>query len=296
MGGDSSEREISLLSGKAIAGALRSNGLKVVEIGEKEPVEEGIAQNPIDVAFIALHGRKGEDGGIQQFLEDREIPYTGSGVQASRLAFDKIETKKFLQKKRILTPPFKALCGKIEKDFIVESFPVVVKPSREGSSYGLTIVHTQEQLQEAIEFALSFDEKILIEDFIKGRELTVGILGGEALPPLEIRPKSGLYDYYSKYTAGATTYLVPAPIESSQTKKLKEIAEKVYFESGCRDFSRIDFMISDVGQVHVLEINTIPGFTQTSLLPKAAKAVGIEFDQLCWTILQSALKRNQVCH
>lgn len=291
MGGDSSEREISLRSGKAIAGALRRGGIEVIEIGEKEPVEEGVIAHSFDRAFIALHGRKGEDGQIQAFLEKQGIPYTGSGVAASRLAMDKVASKKKCIEMQFLTPHFEVFCVKIGQVPEVQQFPVIVKPSREGSSYGLEVVQNEAELKKAVENASAFDSEVLIEKHIAGREITVGILGETALPPVEIRPKSGLYDFYSKYTTGATQYLVPAPIETSLTTKIQDIALKIFRLFDCRDFSRVDFILDREGDPYFLEVNTIPGFTETSLLPKAAHAAGIGFDALCLKILECAFNR-----
>lgn len=292
MGGDSTEREISLLSGKAISSALRSSGVDVVEIGENEPLVEGVCENQIDIAFIALHGRVGEDGSIQQFLQEEGISYTGSGVAASKLAFDKIKTKKFLQENHFLTPPFEVICATIDKEIQPEQFPVVVKPAKEGSSFGVSVVHSQADLPIAIEEAFKFDQEILVESFIAGQECTVGILGECALPVVQIKPKSGVYDFQSKYTVGATEYQVLTPIGNSLSKKLQDVALKVHFGLGCRDLSRVDFIIDKNGNPTVLEVNTIPGFTQTSLLPKAAKAAGIEFEELCLRILELAQCRK----
>lgn len=292
MGGSSSERHISIRSGKAISQALQSAGVNVIEIGEKgENIPKEILAQEIDVAFIALHGKEGEDGVIQKFLEDHRIPYTGSGVAASQLAMNKIFSKKKLQEYSILTPRFQIRCAKTKEPLSIEAFPVVVKPSCEGSSFGVSVVRSKEELPEAVKKAFSFDDSILIEEFIQGRELTVGILGNDALPPLEIKPKSGIYDFHSKYTVGATEYLVPAPIPKKVAEEVQKIALKVHQLFGCRDISRVDFILDSSHNPYVLEINTIPGFTQTSLLPKSALAIGIRFEELCLRILELAMKR-----
>ncbi len=294
MGGDSSEREISLRSGKAIAEALRSSGVNVVEIGEKGDIYEQTLSEGIDLAFIALHGKEGEDGTIQRFLEEHQITYTGSGVESSQLAMDKVLSKKKLKENGFLTPLFEVFCGKMDRNLRVEKFPVVVKPSAEGSSFGISVVQNESDLPQAMKKAFSFDENILVEEFVSGREITVGILGDQVLPPLEIKPKSGIYDFYSKYTVGATEYIVPAPLKESVSKALKEIALEVHTLFGCRDFSRVDFILDRSDNAFVLELNTIPGFTQTSLLPKSAQAIGIAFEQLCFRILEMAARRNGI--
>lgn len=291
MGGDSTEREISLRSGKAIAAALRSQGLLVVEIGEKEPVREGVLASSIDAAFIALHGKNGEDGTIQQFLEDQRIPYTGSGVAASRLAIDKIRAKETFMSHGIPTPAFQVLTKHSRLKISIRKFPVVVKPARQGSSIGVTVVRDKKDLNRAIEEALSYDEEVLIEEFIQGRELTVGVLGENPLPVVEIRPKTGVYDFTSKYTAGMTEYLAPAPLDEKTSHAIRQAGLAAHQALGCRDLSRTDILLSSDGKFFVLEVNTIPGFTQTSLLPKAARASGITFEQLCVLILEMAAKR-----
>lgn len=291
LGGDSSEREISIRSGKAISKALQSQGVKVVEIGEKEPVREGVLAGSIDAAFIALHGKNGEDGAIQQFLEDQRIPYTGSGVAASRLAIDKIKSKETFLKNGLPTPSFAFFLKKGKKKPAAKNFPVVVKPSRQGSSIGITIVRRSEDFEKAVAAAFSFDDEILVEEFVAGRELTVGVLGDEALPVIEIRPDSGVYDFTSKYTVGKTQYLVPAPIEEKTAAAVRAAGLAAHQVLGCRDLSRADILLGSDGKFHVLEVNTIPGFTETSLLPKAAKAAGISFEQLCLKILEMAVCR-----
>lgn len=292
LGGDSSEREISIRSGKAIAAALRSQGIDIVEIGEKEPVREGVLTSSIDVAFIALHGKGGEDGTIQQFLEDQAIPYTGTGVEASRLAIDKIRSKQTFIKKKVTTPRFDTVTSANASRIRVKQFPVVIKPSRQGSSIGVTIVRQVEELPRAIETALQYDTEVLVEEFVSGRELTVGILGDQPLPVVEIRPKSGIYDYTSKYTVGMTEYLVPAPLVAEEAARLARLGLQAHRALGCRDLSRVDILLDAKGGAWVLEVNTIPGFTQTSLLPKAAAAAGISFEKLCWNILELAALRG----
>jgi len=297
MGGWSDEREVSLKTGQAIAGALKSKGWQVIELDVDRAICEKIRDEDIDAAFLALHGRFGEDGTVQGMLEMMGIPYTGSGVLASSLAINKVFAKIVLQNSQIPTPPFAVL---EERDEMVSDspfgYPVVVKPSSQGSTIGTYIVKSRSELIPAISDAFKFDHQILLEAFIPGRELTVGILGAEALPVLEIVPRSGFYDFHAKYTQGETEYLCPAPMDNDLSEKIRELALNAHRALGCRDFSRVDFRLREDCQPFCLEINTIPGMTDTSLLPKAARIQGIEFPDLVERILLMALfrDRNQV--
>ena len=297
MGGWSDERDVSLKTGQAIAGALKSKGWLVIELDVDRAICERIKDENIDAAFLALHGRFGEDGTVQGMLEMMGIPYTGSGVLASSLAINKVFAKIVLQNSQIPTPPFAVL---EERDEMVSDspfgYPVVVKPSSQGSTIGTYIVKSRSELIPAISDAFKFDNQILMEAFIPGRELTVGILGEEALPVLEIVPHSGFYDFHAKYTHGETEYLCPAPMENDLSEKIRELALNAHRALGCRDFSRVDFRLREDGRPFCLEINTIPGMTDTSLLPKAARIQGIEFPDLVERILLMALfrDRNQV--
>ncbi len=293
MGGFSSEREISMRSGRRVAIALRSIGYCVEEVDVRN--EQFEISKKVDVVFIALHGTGGEDGVVQSILEKQGIVFTGSGSQASHLAFDKVAAKKIFREHGLFTPrdvvwDKKQFDGAKLKSKL--DYPVVVKPSRQGSSIGIQIVEREEQLESALQEAFEKDSVVLIEEFIEGRELTVGILGEEALPVIEIRPKSGWFDYHNKYTEGATDELVPAPIGSSLRQHVQTQALKAHRILGCRDMSRVDFRVDCQGQTYLLEVNTIPGLTDTSLLPKAAAARGITFPNLCLALVECALNRK----
>ncbi len=296
MGGPSAEREISLKSGKAVLKSLKALNLDVVEIdiqtdGSQENINL-IRSLAIDCAFLTLHGRFGEDGQLQAILEELGIPYTGSGKFASRLAMDKISSRKILEVYGLSVPRFQIAEKKsCNTDSIINSeliFPLVVKPAMQGSSIGLSIVDSKNDLAPAIKLAFEFDDKILIEEYIKGRELTVGILDNRALPAIEIVPKKRFFDYEAKYSAGLTEYIVPAQLPQEIVNKIESAALKVHHLLGCYAYSRIDIILNQENVPFILEANTIPGFTQTSLYPKAAKVAGIEFGQLCLELIRLA--------
>ncbi len=290
MGGYSSEREISLKSGTAVAEALKRQGGEVVAIDitvkDKEKITSLIRSYSLDVAFITLHGRLGEDGAIQSILEELGVPYTGSGVEASRLALDKVLAQDLFLKSGIQVPAHISLYKQETAHHAglvggIDFYPVVVKPAREGSSIGISLVRGPEGLTEALQKAWKYDDKVLIEQYIPGRELTVGILGDEALAPIEIRPKAEFFDFKAKYNSGTTEYIVPAQIPQDISQRVRQTALQAHRALGCADLSRVDFILAENGAYYVLEVNTIPGFTSTSLLPKAAKVMGIDFDRLC---------------
>ncbi|MGM0501655.1 MAG: D-alanine--D-alanine ligase family protein [Bacillota bacterium] len=300
-GGKSAERKISLKTGKAIITALEKKGYQVVDIDPKDNLHQQLADNQIDVAFIALHGRYGEDGTIQGFLEIEETPYTGSGVLGSALAMDKIRSKRIFEQAGLKTPKFIAF-NQIEyqqqgfkvKTAVKEklSFPVVVKPALEGSSLGLSIIKSEDQLLAAVEEAFNYDQQILIEEYIPGKEITVGLLGTEeleVLPVIEIRPKDGVYDYEAKYTKGATEFVIPAELDQTVYEKAQDLALQAHQALGCRGVSRVDLRVTPQGEVHILEVNTIPGMTETSLLPQAAAEKGLPFPELVEQILKLAV-------
>ncbi len=304
MGGNSSEREISLKSGKAVAQALKAEGAKVKEIVLEDCIPSSVkaileAAN-VDVVFIALHGRFGEDGGIQAILEEEGIPYTGSGVEASRLAIDKAAAQEIFISQNIPVPKFATLHkGEFfdnEGPLGMLSWPLVVKPAREGSSIGITLVEKEKEFRMALDQAFRYDETVLVEEYIKGRELTVGVLDGEPLPIVEIKPKHKFFDFVAKYEKGQTEYIVPAVLPSSITQKVEEAGVRAYEVLGCRHFARTDIILDEQNQPFVLEVNTIPGFTATSLLPKAAAAKGINFSRLCLKLAELAYgtKKNTI--
>lgn len=331
LGGTSPERDVSIISGKYVTQGLREAGyivkpidpalginqpddeekLFISAIRETPPTEEELARfsnrnviecinshllDDVDVVFIVLHGKWGEDGTVQALLDLRGKKYTGSGVLASAIGIDKNMSKVVFKHYGVQTPDWfvvkknridiNEIRQKIEKTF---SYPCVVKPNDQGSTVGLTIVHCPEEIEPAIELAFKYSDLVLVEDFIDGKELTVGILGNLALPVIEIIPKGGIYDYYHKYTKGATEYIVPAQIPDEWTEKLKEQSIIAFESIGCKGFARVDFRVTEKGEIYCLEINTIPGMTGTSLVPKAAKAAGIEFPELVDRIVKIAL-------
>lgn len=289
MGGPSAERDVSLRSGKAIMEALLSKGYDAIPLEVWLPTREYLKSAEIGVAFIALHGTFGEDGQIQAILDALKIPYTGSKTKASRLGMDKAASRKYFKGVDLDVPAYsvvrrrKAPCLEFE-------LPVVVKPSAQGSSVGVSIVDKDEDLRGAVDEAFRFDEEVLIEEFLNGREITVGILDDKALPVIGVVPKRRYYDEVAKYTAGMTEYLVPAPISRRESVIAQEAALKAHKCLGCRSFSRVDMILSNESRPVILEVNTIPGMTQLSLLPKAAAAAGIDFAQLCERMLESAFR------
>jgi D-alanine-D-alanine ligase len=258
-----------------------------------DDVCDKLRSNKVDVAFIALHGQFGEDGTVQKMLEEMRLPYTGSGEAASRLALDKIESKAEFVRSGIRSPRYVVF----EKDgYKVEDahklgLPVVVKPHLEGSSIGLSVVRDREGLDSAVAKAFEYGSRVLVEEYIKGRELTVGILGDKPLPVIEIVTKGNVYDYKAKYADPETKYLVPAPIDDVIFRNAQDLGIQTHRSLGCRCFSRIDMMMSASGELFVLEANTIPGMTERSLLPKAARAAGLSFGALCVTLVEDALAR-----
>jgi D-alanine-D-alanine ligase len=242
-----------------------------------------------DVVFLALHGGAGEDGRLQALLDLVGVPYTGSGYLGSGLAMDKQISKQLFERAGVPTPAYCLAPADAATVAREVGFPVVVKPSKQGSTVGLTVVRAPQALAEAIATAYAFDDEVLIEAYIEGRELTVGILGERALPVVEIRPKHAIYDYECKYTKGMSEYLVPAPLTDEQAETLQELAQRAHRALKLRGYSRIDFRMDPQGRVFCLEANSLPGLTQTSLLPKAAAAAGISFPELCDQIVRAAL-------
>jgi len=286
-GGLSSEREVSLNSGRNVAGALRRKGYQVVEIDVGLDICERLKSEKIDVAFVMLHGKPGEDGTVQGILEFLGIPYTGSAVLSSALAMDKIMSKRIFLSNNISTPGFLYPYSGLPEDW---KYPVVVKPRSEGSSVGTTIAENESELREGIKKAKKFGE-FFVEEYIKGMIATCGILGDDALPVLELVPKRRkFYDYKAKYTEGETDFIIPARIKEETANRVKELALLSHRALGCRHFSRVDFVIKDNIEPYVLEVNTIPGMTELSDLPKEARAVGIEYDELVERILKMAVR------
>jgi len=290
-GGPSSEREVSLRSGAAVSRALQALGADTTLV---DP-EKGEVRLPerVDFIFNALHGTFGEDGTVQAVLDQTGVPYTGEGADGSRTAFDKIESKKRFIKVGVPTAPYVTL-RKGEKPEL--SLPVVVKVPCQGSSVGIYIVKEPGELEAALASAFSQTETVLVETFIAGRELTVGVLGDEALPIIEIRPKGGFYSYENKYTwtnrGGAAEHECPAHLPNGETKLVQEAALAAHRALDLQVYSRVDVILDENRQPQVLEVNTIPGMTETSLLPEAAAAAGISMPKLCERILQLSLERR----
>ena len=277
-----------------VSAALQRKGYEVTDLDAGPDLVAQLKNSKIDAAFIALHGAFGEDGTVQGILEWLRIPYTGSGVLASALAMDKAVLNRLVAQYGVTIPTEKIyFSGNESVEAFVQSFadplPVIVKPSREGSTINVTIVQDLKNLKPAILKALESDSKVLVEAFIRGTEVTAAVLNGLTLPLIEIAPKSGFYDYQSKYTKGMTEYILPARISKTCEEKIREIAEKLYRVIDCSGVVRADFIVQEKTEVpYFLEINTIPGMTETSLVPKAAAHVGIGFDDLTEQILEGA--------
>jgi D-alanine-D-alanine ligase len=284
-GGVSGEREVSLRSGAAVAKALRSIGVKVLEVDVKE---KGVkAPQGTDICFLALHGTYGEDGEVQRELEAAGMPFTGSGSEASALAFDKLKARDAMLAAGV--PMAESQEWTPACDW---KPPYVLKPVASGSSLGTFLVRTEEEAKKAVKEAKKWkDGGMMIERLIEGAEMTVGILGEQALPVIEVRPAKGFYDYKNKYTSGATQYLCPAPIPKEKAQELQELALKAHRALGCEVLSRVDIMVDAEGKPHVLEVNTLPGMTDLSLLPKAGRAAGIDFTTQCLRILELSWAR-----
>jgi D-alanine-D-alanine ligase len=301
MGGYSSEREISLRSGYAVSQALAGAGYTVASIdittSDRNKIIDLIKNSNIDVAFIALHGRLGEDGQIQTILEEIGIPYTGSGPVASQKAFNKITAQSAFKNAGLSIPEnFYITDGHLAhfKDVfaVLKKLPFVVKSACEGSSIGVYMVRHPSGWESALKDALALGPYVVVEKFIKGREVTAGIFDGEPLPLVEIVTKQSLFDFNSKYQKGLTDYVVPAALPEDLTKKIQSMALTAYKTIDCEGFARVDIRIDEAGRPYILEINTIPGFTETSLFPKAAGKAGYSFLQVCEKLLDLALKNH----
>lgn len=298
MGGRSAEREVSLNTGAQVSAALALSLFDVIEIdsGEDEFIAQ-LASSDADVAFICLHGRFGEDGTVQGLCELLEMPYVGSGVLASALAMDKVMSKHIFAHSGLASPDYVVLTrgDAYDRDRILSQIgeKSVVKPSNEGSSVGMSIVHSADELEGAIAAAFRHDRHVLVERFVDGREVTVGVLGNDdpqPLPTLEIVPKHEFYDYDSKYLPGMSNHIIPARVSQSARAECQRLAVEAHQALGCRGMSRADTIVCDDGTVWLLEVNTIPGMTKTSLLPDAAREAGIEFPELCRRLVELALE------
>ena len=290
LGGKSAEREVSLMSGAAVLEALRSRDVDAHGFDPAQRPLEDLSREGFSRVFIALHGRYGEDGTVQGALELLNIPYTGSGVMASALAMDKWRTKLVWQAVDIPTPRFEILTAASDFSAIAGKLglPLIVKPSREGSTIGLSKVTQANQLQAAYRLAAKHDPMVLAEQFISGLEVTASILGDTPLPLIRIAAASGLYDYHAKYFADDTQYLCPSGLPKSLEQRLQALALRAFDIVGCTGWGRVDIMLDQNGEPHLLEVNTSPGMTGHSLVPMAAKAYGLSFPDLVMRILESA--------
>jgi D-alanine-D-alanine ligase len=293
MGGPGSERDVSLATGRGVSKALRSLGAEIVEVDVHD--ENFALPKDVDLAFITIHGTFGEDGQLQEILEKRGVDYTGDGVEASRSAFDKILSKEKFREHDVVTPEWEVI--EVGQRPTI-SVPLVVKPARQGSTVGVVIVKDASELDSAMTEAAKYDRKLLIEKFVSGRELTIGILGDQALPILEIIPKGGFYDFNNKYpflnpqAGGGAEHVCPAKIDPNKTKQIQKQALHAFRALGLVVYGRVDVLLPDSGDASVLEVNTIPGMTEASLLPEAAAAAGINYVDLCARII--ALSRARV--
>lgn len=294
MGGLSAEREVSLKSGAAVAGALRARGYRVVEIDVDRNLPATLTREGVDLAVNALHGRFGEDGCVQGVLELMGIPYTGSGVMASALAMNKIFAKQLFAAAGLAV----ARCVVVRRgepfspDDAPFALPVVVKPSQEGSSVGITIVKSPEFLAPALELAHRYDNDALVEEFIAGKEIQIGILEEKAIGAIEIVPKNEFYDFEAKYTVGGADHIIPPRLPADHLERALETGTKAHHALGCSGYSRVDLLVNESGLCYVLEVNTLPGMTATSLLPEIAQYAGIGFEELVERILASAGARE----
>lgn len=293
-GGPGSERDVSLATGAGVAKALRSLGADVTEVDVSGP--EFAVPPHIEIAFIAVHGTFGEDGQIQTILEKRGIAYTGEGAEESQLAFDKIESKKAFDKHDIPTPEWEVIRA---GEMPTLPLPYVIKAPRQGSTVGVYIVKKESEIADAIENGARYDKELLVEKFIPARELTIGVLGDLALPILEIIPKGGFYDFTNKYpflnpsAGGGAEHVCPAHIPQDQAREIRDLALRAHRSLGLKVYSRVDVMLPQEGEPTVLEVNTIPGMTEASLLPEAAAAAGISYPALCARIIELSFARTE---
>ena len=294
MGGPGSERDVSLATGRGVSKALKSLGIEVVDVDVRD--ENFLLPDDVDLAFLAIHGTFGEDGQLQKILEKRGIAYTGDGVKESERAFDKILTKEKFREHSVVTPEWEVIKVGQRPGIPI---PIVVKPPRQGSTVGVYIIKSESELDSAIKEAAKYDSELLVEKFIPGRELTIGILGDQVLPILEIIPKGGFYDFTNKYpflnpqAGGGAEHVCPAKIDKEKTKEIQELALRAYRAVGLQVYARVDVLLPEDGAATVLEANTIPGMTEASLLPEAAAAAGINYVDLCRRIIELSLARRK---
>jgi D-alanine-D-alanine ligase len=294
MGGPGSERAVSLATGQGVSRALRSLGAEVAEIDVRD--ENFQLPSDVDLAFLTIHGTFGEDGQLQRILERRGIAYTGEGVEGSRTAFDKIRSKEKFREHGVTTPLWEVIHPGQRPTI---PLPIVVKPPREGSTVGVVIVKNEAEIESAISEAAKYGRELLVEQFVPGRELTIGILGDEALPIIEIIPKGGFYDFTNKYpflnpqAGGGAEHVCPAKIDAEKTKEIQELALRAFRAAGLQVYGRVDVILSESGEPFILEINNIPGMTEASLLPEAAAVAGISYIDLCARIIALSRARTE---
>ncbi|MBM95505.1 MAG: D-alanine--D-alanine ligase [Oceanospirillaceae bacterium] len=293
MGGTSAERDVSLRSGSAVMAALQRQGIDAVAIDVGRDIVAQLQSQSFDLAFIALHGRGGEDGTIQGVLEWLQIPYTGSGVMASAIAMDKWRTKLLWQASGLPTPRATLLNHQSDWQEIIQAlgFNAIVKPAHEGSSIGMRRVHDAAELNASFEFARKYDGLVLAEQWVTGREFTVAVVGGKALPSIQLKTSHEFYDYEAKYQANDTQYLLPSGLNEAKEQELGELCTSAYELVGCSGWGRVDVMQDEQERFWLLEINTSPGMTDHSLVPMAAEASGMSFDQLVAALLTEAQSR-----
>lgn len=293
MGGPGSERDVSLATGAGVVKALRSLGCDVTEVDVKGADFD--LPDDIELAFLTIHGTFGEDGQIQQILENRGVPYTGEGVASSALAFNKIHSKEAFRQHDVPTPYYQTISAGQRPTIPI---PLVIKAPRQGSTVGVHIIRNEREIDAAIADASTYDRDLLVEKFVPGRELTVGILGDQALPIIEIIPKGGFYDFTNKYpflnpsAGGAAQHVCPAEIGAEKTEEIQQLALRAFRALGLQVYARVDVLLPEDGEATVLEANTIPGMTEASLLPEAAAVAGISYPQLCARIIELSAKRQ----
>ena len=293
MGGPGSERDVSLATGKGVSKALRTLGADVTEVDVRD--ENFALPEGVELAFIALHGTFGEDGQVQKILEGRGVPYTGEGVVESELAFDKIRSKEKFRQHGVTTPEWEVIKVGQRPGFQI---PLVLKAPRQGSTVGVYIIKSEREIDSAMADGAKYDSELLVEKFVPGRELTIGVIGDQALPILEIIPKGGVYDFTNKYpflnpqAGGSAEHVCPAPIDPAKTKEMQDLALRAHRSLGLEVYSRVDVLLPERGAPTVLEVNTIPGMTEASLLPEAAAAAGISYVDLCLRIIELSRART----
>jgi D-alanine-D-alanine ligase len=290
LGGKSAEREVSLKSGALVLAALRARGMEAHAFDPAEQGIEALIAGRYERAFIALHGRFGEDGTLQGALEWLGLRYTGSGVLGSALAMDKLRAKRLWMAEGLPTPPFESLDAKSDLRAVAKrlGLPLMVKPVNEGSSLGMSKVRVADELEEAYALAVNYDRAVIAEKFIEGSELTAGILGEQALPLIKVETPRDFYDYQAKYVANDTHYLIPCGLHAAREREIQQLCLQAFRALGCSGWGRVDLMLDRAGEPWLLEVNTAPGMTDHSLVPMAARAAGLTYEDLCMRILEGS--------